>query len=309
MPSASVTGVEWSSASLRVLRAVAESGSFTAAAAALGYTQSAVSRQVASLEGAAGEALFERGAAGVRMTPAGRTLLRSASLALDEVDRAARAIHGGEPAEAVVRLGMFFSAGPVLIPETLALMHRRAPHVRVVTREGPTSSLVRSLRAGTLDLAVVGSRPPHPAFDAEDPPLELDVLMEGELAVAVAADSALGRDGTVTVAELAALPWIAESSPDPGFGVWPALQQRPIVAHRARDWLTKLSLVASGFGVTTVPPQLAGAVPGTIRLVRVADGARVTRRGSLARMPGAETDGVRALRACLHEAVENLPAL
>src|SRR4051794_41479024 len=63
---------------LRVLREVAARGSFTAAAKSLGYTQSAVSRQVAGLEGAAGTSLFERTARGVRLTDAGGALLRRA---------------------------------------------------------------------------------------------------------------------------------------------------------------------------------------------------------------------------------------
>lgn len=74
MDGAGLCADEWSPTTLRVLRAIAETGSFTAAAAAFGYTQSAVSRQVAVLERAAGARLFERGQGGVRLTTAGRTL-------------------------------------------------------------------------------------------------------------------------------------------------------------------------------------------------------------------------------------------
>ncbi|MEU0503509.1 LysR family transcriptional regulator [Nocardia sp. NPDC005998] len=303
--------MEWSSTPLRVLRAVAEYGSFTAAAGVLGYTQSAVSRQMAALEHAVGETLFERGAAGVRLTPAGRVLLRGASVALDEIDRAAQSIRTGERIETVVRLGMFFSAAPVLVPEMLALVRQRAPHIRIVTREGSTPSLTRSLRAGTLDLAVLGAQPPYPPPDAEDPPLELEVLLEGELAVAVAEDSDLGRDGTVTIAELATMPWVSstEGVADPAFGVWPALPRRPEIAHRTRDWLSKLTLVAKGYGITTVPPYLASVLPGAVRLVRVVDGVSVTRRASLARMPATTNQAVQVVSACLHEVARNLPTL
>lgn len=61
--------MDFSTTALRVLRQVAESGSFTAAAARLGYTQSAISRQAAALERGAGTALFERHFDGVRLTP------------------------------------------------------------------------------------------------------------------------------------------------------------------------------------------------------------------------------------------------
>src|SRR3954454_24779702 len=75
---------------LRVVQEVAARGSFTAAADALGYTQSAVSRQVASLEATAGTALFERGPRGVRVTEAGSALVRHAGTILDELSAAER---------------------------------------------------------------------------------------------------------------------------------------------------------------------------------------------------------------------------
>lgn len=307
---AKVAGVDWSSTSLRVLRAVAEHGSFTAAAAALGYTQSAVSRQMATLEHAVGEQLFDRGASGVQLTPAGRILLRGASTALDELDRTQHAIATKGSNEPVVRLGMFFSAGPILIPETITLLRQRAPQVHVVTREGPTPSLTKSLRASTLDLAVIGSRPPHPAPDNEDPPLNLETLLDGEMAVAVPATSDAGRAGTVTLAELATMPWVeSPEGAEPSFGVWPALPQRPKITHRARDWLTKLTLVAHGLAVTTVPPHLAGLAPAGVRLVRVTDGAQVTRRASLARLPGQPSPEVQAVIDCVLEAAAQLATI
>src|SRR5882757_7243435 len=74
---------------LRVFREVAERGTLTAAAAALGYTQSAVSRQIASLERAAGTPLLERRHDGVRLTPAGQVVVRRAATVIDEVDATA----------------------------------------------------------------------------------------------------------------------------------------------------------------------------------------------------------------------------
>ncbi|MGP2436944.1 LysR family transcriptional regulator [Streptomyces sp. JW3] len=239
-----------SSTALRLLRAVAETGSFTAAAEAFGYTQSAVSRRIAVLERAAGARLFERRAEGVRPTPAGTVLLRHASTALDAVDFAGRVLHGADPGSGTVRLGTFKSVGAVLVPEALALMRRRRPDIEVITREGSTPALIRSLRASTLDLAVISARPPYPAPDEADPPFELDVLLEGDLLVAVPALAELGRDGSVTLDELRLATWIAspQTSGESGFGVWPALPQRPKVGHQTQDWLSKLALVAAGWG-------------------------------------------------------------
>lgn len=302
--------MEWSSTSLRVLRAVDEKGSFTGAASALGYTQSAVSRQIAVLERSCGARLFDRRPDGVRLTAAGTTLLRHAAAALDEIDRAEQLLHGADQAGDTVRLGVFATAGAALVPDVLDLLAERAPLVQVVSREGSTPAVIRGLRAGTLDLAVISSRPPYAAPDDREPGLALDVLLQGELFVAVPARGALGRDGPVTVAELQRARWV--SSPrlpgEPGLGVWPALPERPVVAHEARDWLAKLALVAAGWGVTTMPPYLAGLVPDGVRLVGVADGPAVTRRVLLARMPGRSRPAVALVRTCLAEAAGRLPS-
>jgi DNA-binding transcriptional LysR family regulator len=82
---------------LRVLRATAERGSFSAAAAELGYSQSAVSRQIAALERETGATLFERHRAGVRLTENGLIVLRQARVVLDEIAAAERELTGAEP--------------------------------------------------------------------------------------------------------------------------------------------------------------------------------------------------------------------
>jgi DNA-binding transcriptional LysR family regulator len=298
-----------SMAGLRVLREIAERGSFTGAAAALGYTQSAVSRQVAALETEARAQLFERRPGGVELTAAGRVLLRHASAALDELDAAARELGGRAAEGGRVRLGAFTSAGAVLVPRALAGLRRSHPGIDVTTREGTTPSLVRALRAGTVDLVVIASVPPFRAPDAESPALRLETLSERSLLVAVPAASPLARD-SVRVEELRGQTWIA--SPSAGaetlLGVWPGLDGRPHVGHTARDWLTKLQLVAAGCGVTTVPAALASAVPNGVRLVRVEDGPRELRRVVLARLPGRLTPQVGELRRALRTAAAELAA-
>jgi DNA-binding transcriptional LysR family regulator len=298
---------------LRVLREIAERGSFTGAAAALGYTQSAVSRQVAALETEARARLFERRPGGVALTAAGRVLLRHAAAALDELDAAARELDGRAAEGGRVRLGAFTSAGAVLVPRALAALRRSHPGIDVTTREGTTPVLVRALRAGTLDLVVVASAPPFRAPDAETPALTLETLSERILLVAVPAASRLARD-SVRLEDLRGQSWIA--SPSTGdetlLGVWPGLDGRPQIGHTARDWLTKLQLVAAGCGLTTVPPALASVVPNGVRLVRVEDGPRELRRIVLARLPGRPTRPVaelrRVLRAAAAEVAAGLPS-
>lgn len=273
---------------LRVFQEVAERGTLTSAAAALGYTQSAVSRQVATLERAAGTSLLERRREGVRLTAAGHVVLRRAAAVLEQVDAAGREL-AGLPADAgTVRLGWFASAGGVLVPEAIAALRRTHPGITVTSREASTPVLVRALRAGTLDLAVIASEPPFRAPDTGSPPLELRVLAERGLRLAVPATHPFAARDAVDVADLRGQRWIGghSSGDDRLMGVWPGLDERPVIAHTARDWLAKLSLVAAGCGITTVPPSLASAVPPGVRVVPVRGGPDEVRRMLLARVPG-----------------------
>src|SRR5690349_5655119 len=117
---------------LRVFREVAARGTLTAAAAALGYTQSAASRQIAALERAVGGRVLARHHDGVRLTPAGRIVLRRAAAALDEIDAGTRELASagaGPAAGGTVRLGWFASAGATVVPRALELLRRAHPEV------------------------------------------------------------------------------------------------------------------------------------------------------------------------------------
>jgi DNA-binding transcriptional LysR family regulator len=246
---------------LRVFREVAERGTLTAAAAALGYTQSAVSRQIASLERAAGTPLLERRHDGVRLTSAGHVVVRRAATVIDQVDATARELAGLPDERGTVRLGWFASAGAGVVPRALAALRRTHPGITVITREGSTPALVRALRAGTLDLALVASAPPFRPLDTETPALELRVLTERSLRLAVPAAHPLARGDFVDVADLHGQRWIAGSGDDRVMGVWPGLDERPEIAHTARDWLAKLHLVAAGCGITRRRRSRRGPYP------------------------------------------------
>jgi DNA-binding transcriptional LysR family regulator len=303
---------------MRVFREVAERGSFTAAATALGYTQSAVSRQVATLESTLGSPVFQRHRSGVRLTSRGRAVLRHATAALDEIDAAMRAVRGPGPAVEVVRLGAYPSAGAVLLPRALVALREAYPGIDVRTREGTTPALARGLRAGSLDLAVLAAEPPFRAVDAESPALAIEVISEADLRVAVPSNHSFaihplppegaGTDGVVAFEELAARRWIASpaSAGEPLLGVWPGLAGRATVAHTTRDWLTKLRLVAAGCGLTTIPASLFSVVPEGVRVLAVRGGPQETRRVVVARMPGRRTAAHRAVQEALREAASGV---
>ncbi|MFK0025131.1 LysR family transcriptional regulator [Streptomyces sp. NPDC090798] len=289
---------------LRVFRAVAEQGTFTAAAASLGYTQSAVSRQIAAIERVAGAELLERRRDGVRLTAAGLVVMRRATTVLDEIDATARELSGLPGQTGTVRLGWFPSAGAVLLPRALVALRRTDPGLRIVSREGSTPALVRALRAGSLDLALLASAPPFRPPDAESPPLVLHTLTEHALCLALPATHPLARGDCVDVADLRGQRWIAGSSAgeDRLMGVWPGLDERPEIAHTARDWLAKLHLVAAGCGLTTVPPALAQAAPPGVRILPVRGGPQEQRRLFLARLPHPPSEPVTRVAAALRAA-------
>jgi DNA-binding transcriptional LysR family regulator len=245
-----------------------------------------VSRQIAALERVTNAPVLERRHDGVRLTPAGHVVLRRAATVLDEIDATARELAGRPDEGGAVRLGWFASAGAVLLPKAVAALHRSHPAITVTTREGSTPALVRALRAGSLDLALLSSAPPFRPPDAESPPLRLRTLTERSLRIAVPAGHPLARGDWVDIADLRGQRWIA--SPSSGeekmMGVWPGLDERPEIAHTTRDWLVKLHLVAAGCGLTTVPASLVSAAPPGVRVMTVRGGPSEQRRVVLARL-------------------------
>lgn len=289
---------EFSPTGLRVLREVSQRGSFTAAARALGYTQSAVSRQIGALERAAGRPLFERRRDGVVLTTAGSKLLARAIRILDEMDAAARELTGNPVASGPVRVGAFPTAMAALLPGVLASL---PTDLVVSVREGSTPTLTRSLRAGTLDLAVLAQAPPFRPLDGETPALPLITLAERELLLCVGTGHAFAYRDAVEIEELVGQTWVAGRS-DTGEalpGVWPGLPERPDVRYVVRDWWAKLQLVAAGLAVTAIPPVALHLLPHDVRTVAVRGGPQEMRRLVLGQQPGPLTDAVRLVADAL----------
>ncbi|HWN33359.1 MAG TPA: LysR family transcriptional regulator [Pseudonocardia sp.] len=297
---------EFTVVGLRVLREVAAMGSFSAAAQALGYTQSAISRQVAALEATAGGALFTRTNRGVRLTEAGAVLVRHGAAVLDQLaaaehELASRAGRGARR----VRLGGFPSAMATLVPRAITRLRGIAPELTVTLREGTTPALLRRLAAGSVDVAVVGAELDR--VTREHPELAAEWLLDDPLLLAVGRAHPLATAASVTPGELARERWIIGStdSSEPLLGAWVAADWTPEVAFTARDWAAKLGLVAAGLGVTIVPGLSAAAVPDGVLCVRIAD-PRASRPVLLAR-PASATTGepsqavVVALRASAAE--------
>jgi DNA-binding transcriptional LysR family regulator len=256
---------------LRVIREIALSGSFTAAARLLGYSQPAISRQVAAMEAAAGHPLFIREPRGVRVSAAGAVVVEHAGRILASVDALQQdLIVLGDRLAGRVKLGVFPAAMAVLAPRALALLRGEHPGLAVSLSEAATPSLLRQLRAGRLAVAVIGAGAGLPGYDLDG--LTRQVVLAGHLRVAVPHGHRLATAAVVPVAELAGETWIAgdDSGGDPQFGAWPTLAN-PVITYTSRSWPARFGLVAAGLGICLVPEVAALSVPADVATVGVDD--------------------------------------
>ncbi|WP_134728628.1 LysR family transcriptional regulator [Amycolatopsis nivea] len=255
---------------LRVVVEVARAGSFSAAAHRLGYTQSAVSRQIAASERATGTALFERHARGIRPTTAGEVLIRHAGRVLESVSAAGKELAGlRDRLAGRISVGGFPAASAVLLPRAVSRLLRAHPGVEVQLAESATSAQLQSLRRGRLDVAVVVTGDGFPEYDFEG--LRRSELRSGiGYGVAVAESHPFAGRSWVEPDELAEQQWIVGAGGSPEFGTWPGIAG-PSIAFAVRTWPTRLGLVAAGLGISLVPGFAADSLPADVRWIPVRD--------------------------------------
>lgn len=140
---------------LNALLAVAEHGTLVRAADALAITQPAVSKTLAELEDIVGRPLLERSPRGVRLTAAGRVLLRYAGTSLRAIREGLDSIAGEQAAEApAVLIGALPNVAATVLPSALLRFAKDVPHARVTVRTGSNAQLIAALRQGVLDMVV-----------------------------------------------------------------------------------------------------------------------------------------------------------
>jgi DNA-binding transcriptional LysR family regulator len=187
---------------LRHLIALAESGSFSRAAAAVHLTQPALSRSIKSLEDELGQPLADRVGKRVEFTPVGREVLeRARQLVADARDLELRGRWLAEGRTGVLRVGMGSGPGVMLMTPLLLEVAARRPQWKVEVARGATELLVQRLRARQLDALVVDLRSLAPASD-----LEVEQVREMRGAFMVRAGHALAKRRKVTFDELRAYP-------------------------------------------------------------------------------------------------------
>jgi len=181
---------------VRCFHAVYETGSFTAAAEALGITQPAVSHHIRRLELQVGAPVFERTGKRVLLTPLGRRIIedvRQIILGLQRLDL--RAAGGREMVEARVSCGVFPSLRSDLLAEVLRAFQREYGEVELVLDEQGEPEIVQGVRLGRLDLGV------FPNVGAS-PSLHLTRLYDEELCLLVGERHPFAGRGEIELAEL-----------------------------------------------------------------------------------------------------------
>jgi DNA-binding transcriptional LysR family regulator len=239
---------------LRVLREVARQGSFSAAADALSYTQSAISQQIAALERETGTTLVDRGARGINLTDAGEALVRHADAILTRIIdaeaelEAIAGLRGGR-----VRVASFATAGSTFVPHAIATFHERHPAVEISLREADPEESVPALKAGQLDIAILFE--PHGAGDLTD--VEKVHLLEDPMSVVLPENHPLASKAKVRLKDLEGEAWVQTTASCP-CGLIVADHCRaagfePRVAFESDDYLTVQGLIAAGVGVALIP--------------------------------------------------------
>jgi DNA-binding transcriptional LysR family regulator len=241
---------------MRILREVAIQGSFSAAAEALAYTQSAVSQQIAALEREVGTKLVERNARGIRLTDAGEALVRHtesvlANLAEAEAELEAIAgIRGGR-----VRLASFQTAGSAIVPQAIATFRSRHPGVELSLIEAEPEEAIPALRTGELDVALVVE--PNGITEEGGSGLERADLLDDPMFLALPRDHELVKRARVRLKDLAAEQWI---NPPLTFAcsgfvtrACAAAGFEPHIAFETDDYGAVQGLVAAGVGIALIP--------------------------------------------------------
>jgi DNA-binding transcriptional LysR family regulator len=246
---------------LQALHAVVTTGSVKDAATRLGYTPSAVSQHITTLERETRTVLLEPAGRGVRPTAAGQLLADHACALLDRLaaaETALTALNAGETG--VLRMASFATGGAELIPPALAAVRELLPGLEMSLRVTERDEALSLVRSGTLDLAVIEAHTIPPATDRG---LAFQSLLSDPFRIVVPRGHRLAARRVITLSDTAAEPWIdlrceiscCRDATDAAFqhaGFTP----RQVV--EADEYWPAQGFVAAGLGLALIPALALG---------------------------------------------------
>jgi molybdate transport repressor ModE-like protein len=257
---------------LRLMKAIADAGSLTGAAAALGYSQPAVSQHVRRVEQRLGVPVVERAGRRVRLTEAGRILARHAPAVTTALEAAVgelselRGLRAGR-----VRLAAFPSASSAVVPSLLRFLRTHHPGMTVTFVEAEPPEAIAAVRADRADVAVTFSYPgdrrdPHRLSAAG---LHVTTIGEDDLLLVLPRDHPAAVSSEVDLPALRDEEWIA-GCPDCRGHLLELCERAgftPRIAFETDNYLAVEALVAQGLGVATLPRwavESFSALPGIV---------------------------------------------
>jgi DNA-binding transcriptional LysR family regulator len=257
---------------LIALQAIAEEGSFGRAAVRLGYTQSAVSQQIAALERAVGEKLVERpgGPRAVSLTEAGKLLLRHADAIVARMKAAQADLAAfAEGAAGPLRIGTYQSVSTRLLPAIVRRFKETFPKVEIqLTESSIDDELEQRVERGEVDLSFV-------MLPLGDGPLEAEQLLVDPYVLIVPKDSPLAaREKRPTLREIAHQPLIGYRQCRSNELVEMAIRRagaEPTFVFRTDDNGTVQGLVGAGIGIALVPKLTLTPTDDSVEVIELGD--------------------------------------
>jgi len=285
---------------LQALTAIRARGSVAAAAAALGYTPSAISQQLSRLESQTKTILVEPHGRTIRLTAAGEQLATAAEKILQEWEAAEANLERLRgTVSGVVRVAAFPTAARGLLPAVLAALRRDHPDLEVRLIETRSHRTLEMLKDGDCDVAISHDWPETPMVTS--PGVDA-VLLGSDLAdVVLSADHPFADRRRITLTDLAGERWTAEPGSvahDLLVHVLGGEPDAPFVQFAVREFPTQLALIASGLAIGLVPRMGRAQLPEGVLAIPT-DPPLARRVYAVIRSVRAPRPGIKAVLAAL----------
>ena len=268
-----------------LLATVARHGTMTRAAAAIGYTVSAISQQVRKLEQEAGQPLLHRHSRGVRLTDAGQAVVDHA----EQIRGQLQSLQGSLDDIAGVRagslhMGTFPTVGASLLPLALDRFQREHPGIDLTVRSVRLAPLLSLLNSRAITMSLLWD---YQWAQLDLPHADVRFLMDDPPSLVVSESHRLASRTSVEVPELLDETWVVRAEGHPMIDVIVHASNRigfhPKIAYEANDYQEVQAMVAIGVGVSLVPKLALTVLRNDVRVIPIV-GDVPTRRILLARL-------------------------